>query len=1405
MRNVAYFFKRDVPRVLSYIQGYNKETHKANVVFIPLSLRTPMVSNTSFQWQQFKRIYYTIPSRELAVTRDLFASKEENKAPIRAFHSLSEMDSTYAAESKAKTILPAPSSPYEYALLSKAAYFDAVPLEGEDNAIWEKLIQKGWQRVELIHDESGYCGSIWANEANKQIVIAHRGSRNATSWVTDIESVIQKKPGTFVSQAIKLMHHPRVLDFCQQNYRLSTTGHSLGGFLAQVCVYWAQRSEFPETFYPDMSAIVFDSPGVVDFLNVLHYNLESEKERINISRLNIHNFCSMPTVVSTYGKQTGTLWHLGTFIATPVHTDFFCQHKMSEILKGFDAQTGEMVSFRAMRGWPQANYSAYENISSLVNQVATDTVKLPFNCLNALYKSIKGRLGYTLNPTWYDQIFSEGGQVWSYLNETSASNRNPDLQEFDNRLSFALDSHYVAFPSQESAIKRMGIYHFDANVGYFLKDLAEVPRPSEIATEWDGFLCEMYGKQGLALLQQYRLEKQGKKVEIILSDKYPGSVLKFQSQLHTLLRNKDIVSYKQFLSKRDEAFRHDFKEIRDKRIKVIEKLKTSYLYGLPTGVPNLIKRKNIIEKIECNFASVQDSKIIQIILAPGGMGKTQSAIKFAEESSRLRRYKAVVWIPAGEALETHYQAFAHQLIGDAASNMSQRELIEAVTNMLDTKQTESILFIFDNVKSAKQIEPYLSRLPNAKHMHVLITTQNHDLINQYPLKTPVTEFTREEAINYVRSRIRKELQDDDVTELARIVHCHPLSLSYLTAYINAQNILLRDFYKQYEQQKFSLLEKTRKEGVNVEQWKAILLNVEQTRADSQLAGQILEVSAFLGADNISRYILTQYFKDKSQEEIDLACGTLKYYSLINDNENNPGNFYTHRFLQEVIRYQINSSQKTAAIFKLKLLTFFKHELADYKEIMESDKVDKERKENIKQSFTHAQTFVQHLEKEGIDALSEEENKKLAELYSCIGNCFYWHREYSKAQIPHAKSLKIRSAIYGDAHCQLVSSLSDLGNVFYAQNNYTQAKIHYEKVLEIDKKSGAEESEVASSLNSLGNVFCAQGNYAQAQIHYEKAWDILIKAYGENNSAIAYSLSSLGNVFNNQGDYIQAKNHYEQALQIYRAVYGECNPDVALSLNNLGVVFSNQGKYFEAKTTFEQALQIYKTIYGECHPDVANAQDNLGMVLYNQRQYALAQIHFEQALRIQRATHGEHHLSVATSFSNLGNVLCAQSEYDQATNYHRQALQLYKNIHGEHHSSVATSFNNLGNTFCAQGNYAQAQICYGKAHEILIEVYGERHPAIVISLANLGNMFNDQGDYVQARNYYKKAIAIVKAGYRDNHPNVLIIPNHRKRTVEKPQNLGWTSWFYSFFSPNSTMPEENNSTENAQNKKPTNSV
>ena len=233
-------------------------------------------------------------------------------------------------------------SPYEYALLSSAAYKSI-----EAHEVAQGLRQgpvanpvrlpEGWKVLQISDDRwDSYFGAAYQNESMKHIVIAHRGTNPSDlgDLLTDAEGIVanrrtghQEYAWEFTQEVIK--------NFENEGYAFSCTGHSLGAWLAQVCVLYGKGT---------FNAVTFDDPGCKEMLEKRKEECV-RYERVRIEDLDIVNYLSRPNPINTFNHHEGTSYRVSSellenlSLTSPV-TYTQQAHSLDNIIACFDPETG---------------------------------------------------------------------------------------------------------------------------------------------------------------------------------------------------------------------------------------------------------------------------------------------------------------------------------------------------------------------------------------------------------------------------------------------------------------------------------------------------------------------------------------------------------------------------------------------------------------------------------------------------------------------------------------------------------------------------------------------------------------------------------------------------------------------------------------------------------------------------------------------------------------------------------------------------------------------------------------------------------------------------------------------------------------------------------------------------------
>jgi triacylglycerol lipase len=193
---------------------------------------------------------------------------------------------------------------HDYALLANAAYLDQAAIE--------KAVQAQGYSLTTAGVAQGYAVSYFVatNAAEKTQVIAVRGTSNAENTLVDIAFQLLPDETTGIdlhqgfAKSARVIYE-KILPKLDKSYRITTTGHSLGGAAALVLAMYLDTDGFTVD-----KVITFGQPKVTNITGSRKF------EHLNVTRVVMPKDVVplVPPLDPLDLKNLSIYWHLGTEI-----------------------------------------------------------------------------------------------------------------------------------------------------------------------------------------------------------------------------------------------------------------------------------------------------------------------------------------------------------------------------------------------------------------------------------------------------------------------------------------------------------------------------------------------------------------------------------------------------------------------------------------------------------------------------------------------------------------------------------------------------------------------------------------------------------------------------------------------------------------------------------------------------------------------------------------------------------------------------------------------------------------------------------------------------------------------------------------------------------------------------------
>jgi len=229
------------------------------------------------------------------------------------------------------TATPPFPTPYVLAQFASKAYTDYESKETDEQYETRLALLEGWKLLTTasnITKTNGYFGAAYWHPEHQEVVIAHRGTKftNLGALWTDLNGVLRNKyvrqmesASTFAHKVVEVLQE--VAQTKRVSFQLFFTGHSLGGWLAQITTFTTEYLKREGKFFLRIMddndcyhphTVVFDSPGCKDMLLLMTDKLDVRLDgrSIDIEHLDITSYLSAPNRINTCRTHLGTVYRI---------------------------------------------------------------------------------------------------------------------------------------------------------------------------------------------------------------------------------------------------------------------------------------------------------------------------------------------------------------------------------------------------------------------------------------------------------------------------------------------------------------------------------------------------------------------------------------------------------------------------------------------------------------------------------------------------------------------------------------------------------------------------------------------------------------------------------------------------------------------------------------------------------------------------------------------------------------------------------------------------------------------------------------------------------------------------------------------------------------------------------------
>ncbi|MDP4510289.1 tetratricopeptide repeat protein [Nonomuraea turcica] len=801
---------------------------------------------------------------------------------------------------------------------------------------------------------------------------------------------------------------------------------------------------------------------------------------------------------------------------------------------------------------------------------------------------------------------------------------------------------------------------------------------------------------------------------------------------------------------------------------VIEVAAPPRLVNLPRHTGVFVGRDDELAGLEAALRSGGDV-VVAAVHGLGGVGKSTLAARYARAHAAGRTaggdgagLNPVWWITADSAaaVDAGLAALAVALQPELATAVPLEALAQRATAWLAAHQ--GWLLVLDNVVDPADVRPLLERTLTGQ---VLVTSrlgEGWHRLDAQVLRLDVLD--EREAVDLliriaaagrsaevVQAGLNEELPEgmDGVLELVRELGCLPLAIEQAGAYLHQTRLSPRGYLELLRAQPAVMYDRTAR-GTDSERTIASLwrLTLDQL-ADTPLAGQLLRILAWYGAEPIPRTLLDGLHDEPP--EVQHALGELAAYNMITLD----GDTVTvHRLVQAVARTPGDQHRPGDPHRKPADIATARGRATQLLEQARPGGYEDPA------SWPRWRALLPHIDAMFSCTSPDADIADAHELLRNTGLFLVNQGAIGRALIYLKRCMTLAQRVYDSDHPAVLNTRASLAYAYQLAGNLRRAiPLHEATLADRERVLGADHPDTLASRNNLAAAYRASGYLRRAIPLHEATLADRERVLGADHPDTLASRNNLALAYDEAGDPGRAIPLYEATLADREQVLGADHPDTLSTRGDLATARGNAGDSAGAAATLENLLTDQLRVLGPDHPDTLSTRGNLAYWRGATGDAAGAVAAFEELLTDHLRVLGPDHPDTLSTRSNLARWRGEAGDAAGAVAAFEELLTDRLRVLGPDHPRTLIARHNLAYQRGEMGDAAGAAAAFEELLTDRLRVLGADHPDALGTRGNLAYWRGEAGDAAGAVAAYEELLTDQLRVLRPDHPDALGTRGH----------------------------------------------